>query len=157
MPANYTSKRNPAYVGVVDGNGNLIGTASNPLVTSSASGQGSATPEKVLASETFQSSASSNVQTGTMPDHSDATTSINGQPVPVSGGLEVFPTEGYYNGTSAKVMIPDSDFVAGNIKAGIDLYGRTGTFTADANATAADIKAGKTAYVNGVKITGTAP
>lgn len=45
---------------------------------------------------------------------------------------------------------------AENIKAGVTILGVTGTFTADADATAADIADGKTAYVNGVKITGTA-
>lgn len=118
--------------------------------------QGNAQVSHVLVGKTFESGGSFVTKTGTMTDHSNATTNINGQPVPVSGGLEVFPAEGYYNGTSAKVMIPDPDFVAGSIKTGIDLFGLTGTFTADADATAADIRAGKTAYVNGVKITGTA-
>ncbi len=44
---------------------------------------------------------------------------------------------------------------AENIKVGVTILGVTGTFTADADATAADIANGKTAYVNGVKITGT--
>jgi hypothetical protein len=44
---------------------------------------------------------------------------------------------------------------AGNIKVGVTIAGVTGTFTSDANATAAQILSGKTAYVNGSKITGT--
>ena len=47
-----------------------------------------------------------------------------------------------------------SDFVK-NIRAGLSILGVTGTYTSDATATAADIASGKTAYVNGSKITGT--
>lgn len=41
-----------------------------------------------------------------------------------------------------------------NIKKDVSILGITGTYTADADATANDIKTGKTAYVNGNKITG---
>src|SRR5690606_835651 len=44
---------------------------------------------------------------------------------------------------------------AGNIKAGVTIAGTLGTFTNDANAVAGNIIANKTAYVNGVKLTGT--
>lgn len=43
---------------------------------------------------------------------------------------------------------------AGILKAGVTVLGVKGTFTSDANATAAYIYSGKTAYVNGSKITG---
>lgn len=54
----------------------------------------------------------------------------------------------------------DSNIVAGNIKDGVTILGVEGTLvegtdTSDADATAANIDSGKTAYVNGVKITGT--
>ena len=42
-----------------------------------------------------------------------------------------------------------------NLRAGVEAFGVQGTFTADADATAEDIANGKTAYVNGEKITGT--
>ncbi len=51
----------------------------------------------------------------------------------------------------------DANLVAGNIKAGTSIFGVSGTFTSDANAAAANILSGKTAYVNGTKITGTIP
>lgn len=44
---------------------------------------------------------------------------------------------------------------AGKIKKGETIAGVTGTYTSDATATAGDIVKGKTAYVNGSKVTGT--
>ena len=49
----------------------------------------------------------------------------------------------------------DADITAGNIKQGVDILGVTGTFTSDANAVVDDLLLNKTAYVNGVKLTGT--
>ncbi|MFB0847337.1 head fiber protein [Paenibacillus oleatilyticus] len=43
MPANFTSKRNPAYVGLVDADGNQLGTAANPLYTNSTAADNSIT------------------------------------------------------------------------------------------------------------------
>lgn len=61
-----------------------------------------------------------------------------------------------YNGLSSVSYSLDTSVVnAGNIKTGSSILGVSGTFTSDANATASDILSGKTAYVNGVKITGT--
>lgn len=42
-----------------------------------------------------------------------------------------------------------------NLKVGVEAFGVHGTFTADADATAEDVRKGKTAYVNGKKLTGT--
>ena len=49
----------------------------------------------------------------------------------------------------------DENLVASNVRAGKSIFGVAGSFTADANATAADMLLGKTAYVNGAKVTGT--
>ena len=65
------------------------------------------------------------------------------------------PTAGTTTGTLQLSSSQDADFIATNIKTGINIFGVTGTFTSDANATAAQIQSGRTAYVNGVKITGT--
>lgn len=61
--------------------------------------------------------------------------------------------------TGTQTIAGDADLIAGNIKSGVNIFGVTGTYsglnTSDANAIAADINSGKTAYVNGTKITGT--
>ena len=75
-----------------------------------------------------------------------------------------------YTPTTEDQTIAANQFIAGkqtikgdanldekNIKAGVNLFGKTGTFTSDANATAAEILKDKTAYVDGEKVTGTMP
>ena len=52
-------------------------------------------------------------------------------------------------------QIQDNNLVASNIKAGVSILGINGSYTSDATATASDIKSGKTAYINGAKVTGT--
>lgn len=63
--------------------------------------------------------------------------------------------EGYF----ATTTNANSNLIASYIKEGVKVGGITGTLevlnTSDATATSADIAKGKTAYVNGVKITGT--
>jgi hypothetical protein len=59
-----------------------------------------------------------------------------------------------YHALSALDTI-DADFDALNIAAGKTMFGVAGVFSDDATAVAADIALGKTAYVGGVKITGT--
>lgn len=71
----------------------------------------------------------------------------------------------YLNGAQTIKAVTTSNISAANIKTGVVIKvgdansaGRianvTGTFTSDANATAAQILSGKTAYVNGSKLTG---
>ena len=63
----------------------------------------------------------------------------------------------------AQTIKGDSNLVAANIASGVSIFGVKGTYTgsssgvdtSDATATAASILSGKTAYVNGSKITGT--
>ena len=59
--------------------------------------------------------------------------------------------------TGTQTIKGDADLVAGNIKAGVNIFNIAGTFTSDADATAEDIVEGKSAYVNGVKINGVKP
>lgn len=69
----------------------------------------------------------------------------------------------YLNGT--QTIKGDSNLTAGNIRNGVRIFNVTGSYagssssggtdTSDADATAANILSGKTAYVNGSKLTGT--
>nr|DAV91086.1 MAG TPA: tail protein [Caudoviricetes sp.] len=69
----------------------------------------------------------------------------------------------YLNGT--QTIKGDSNLTAGNIRNGVKIFNVTGSYagssssggtdTSDADATAANILSGKTAYVNGSKLTGT--
>ena len=59
----------------------------------------------------------------------------------------------YLSGT--QTIAGSANLVAANIKSGVNIFGVNGTYTSDANAGAAQLLSGKTAYVNGSKITGT--
>lgn len=79
------------------------------------------------------------------------TPSTSEQTITPSAGKNAI-TEVTVNAVTSSI---DSNITAANIKQGVEILGVTGTFTSDANATASDILVGKTAYVNGAKVTGT--
>ena len=80
-----------------------------------------------------------NVLTGTMAEQS-------------LSSLSTAVPAGYYSTTDLTSI--ETGLSASNIKVGMQLFGITGTFTSDADAVAGDMLSGKTAYVNGVKVTG---
>lgn len=84
-----------------------------------------------------------------------------------STGNQTIASGQYLSGTQTIRAVTTSNITAENIKSGVNVKvgdsasaGRiasvTGTFTSDATAAAGNILSGKTAYVNGSKITGTA-
>lgn len=111
---------------------------------------------------------SSGKVTGSMVDRSGTTQHTAGGADTQNSGLRFnIPNNGYYN-TSNKIFrsnanvandigLTASKIVSGNTILGIAGTGGGGggTDTSDATAIAADILSGKTAYVNGSKITGT--
>ena len=67
-------------------------------------------------------------------------------------------TAGLYNEQNLTIKLSgSSNITAENIKYNTTILGVTGSFTGDANATAADILSNKTAYVQGSKVTGSIP
>lgn len=66
---------------------------------------------------------------------------------------------GYYDYSNC--IVGDPDLLAENIKSGVNIFNVAGSYTgldtSDATATAAQILSGATAYVDGVKITGSLP
>lgn len=94
------------------------------------------------------------------PDKPDQTKTCT----PTTAQQTITPDAGYelasvtVDGVTSAV---DSNIQAGNIKSGVSILGVTGNYsgidTSDADATVDDIYQGKTAYVNGTKITGRTP
>ncbi len=87
---------------------------------------------------------------GTMQDNG----AINNK---ISTASDVYTIpEGYHNGegTVSISSVEQAKIISENIRAGVQILGITGSFTSDANAITSQILDGQTAYVNGLKITG---
>ena len=59
--------------------------------------------------------------------------------------------------SGAQTIAGDANLTAGNIAQGKEIFGVTGTFTNDADATAESMQLGVSAYVKGQRVVGTAP
>ena len=110
---------------------------------------GNASASDLLSGKTASTDAGE--ITGTMPNIG----SVGTQMLTTEAAEYTIP-QGYHNGLG-KVKAAITGLVASVIKAGVTVGGVAGTFTSDANATAAQILSGVTAYVNGNKVTGTIP
>ncbi|PRR70932.1 hypothetical protein [Clostridium thermopalmarium] len=116
---------------------------------------GTATADKVL--EGYTIGTENGIVSGTMPNNSgkiqEAVATYSEE-----GFVRLRPPKGYYDGAQgSSVDWTDENFKKENIKPGVTIFGQTGTFTSDANATAGQILSGQTAYVKGNKVTGTMP
>ncbi len=109
---------------------------------------GDAVEANVIAGKYFSNTSASNVL-GTMVDNRAViiTPSAASQSIPA----------GYHNGSGT--VETDANLITGNIKNGISIFGVSGKTsvvdTISATASAGDILSGKTAYANGVPLTGT--
>lgn len=104
------------------------------------------------------------VTTGSMPDRSGADQTVTAS-TPVEAKIRLPVPNGYYP-ANAGVAANEPDFLPNNIRKGKTIAGTVGTLnvspaggldTSDATATAANILAPKSAYVNAEKLTGTMP
>lgn len=117
-----------------------------------ASAEGTAVAANVLAGTTFSNDDDTGIP-GEMVDNGPAVAdTIN----LTSNNQEYTIANGRHSGLR-KIKAVITNLAAGVIKAGTTVGGVLGTFTSDANAVAAELLAGVTAYVNGNKITGTMP
>ncbi|NRT90084.1 phage tail protein [Clostridium beijerinckii] len=113
-----------------------------------ASAEGDADVSHVLATKKFSNDNDTGL-TGTMPNNGAVSFTLT------NNNQEYIIPAGFHNGLG-KIKAIITNLAASVIKAGTTVGGILGTFTSDATAVAADIINGKTAYVNGNKITGNA-
>jgi hypothetical protein len=105
---------------------------------------GNAVVGDVLSGKTFSNSGGTGL-TGTMTN--------NGAVTYTPGTTDQTVAEGYHNGSG--VVSGDADLLVGNIKAGTEIFGVTGTFPNDGTAATGDVKTGSTFYTDSAtKLTG---
>lgn len=114
-----------------------------------------------------QTQANGSVTAPSTISGTSATVSHSGTTLTLAKTISVTPnvtTAGYISSgtpgnSNVSLSATDANFIATNIKSGVNIFGVTGTYsglnTSDATASASDINNEKTAYVNGQKITGT--
>lgn len=131
----------PGYYEVIANAGFFTLNSSGPKAA------GTAVEGEVLEGKTFSNDVGIEL-VGSMPNIG----SIGTQNITTHNGEYIIP-RGFHNGLG-KVKAVISGLAASIIRAGSNVGGVLGTYTADANAVAGNILSGKTAYVNGSKITG---
>lgn len=160
----------------------VFSTYAGNIIAIKANLNGTALPKHVLKDKTFYNTDQNKKLTGTIETFTPQNEYTSNQTLETSGKYlsgniiintpvkkdEQIKTVELNMSTGNQVITPDPNkvlsevtinkpdtFIESNIKADISIGGITGTFTSDADAVASDITEGKTAYVNGVKITGT--
>lgn len=129
----------------------LADNSGNNAVFYDTSGADAADGDVLSGKKYFKGSGQS---TGSMPDNGTVTQTIStkAQVVSIAAGKHSG------SGTVQIDATEQAKIVSGNIKSGVTVLGVSGSSTvvdtSDANAAAGHIISGKTAYVNGAKVTG---
>ena len=129
-----------------------ITVSTNGTITATVSGTQSVTPSVTagyIASGTSGTITVTGTSTGTLLTATAATIT--------PGTVDKTAVSAYRYTTGTVKVKGDANLVAANIKSGTSIFGVAGTFTSDATATSAHVLSGKTAYVNGTKISGNIP
>ena len=169
VDANLTAGNIKKDVNILGVTGTYEGSGGAALITETENAQGGITQE-ISVVEVLHVGSKTITQNGTYDPADDNYDAYSSVTVNVSGGGTMqsksitlgstmpgttYPESGYSGLSSVSYSLDTSVVNAGNIKTGSSILGVSGTFTSDADATASDILSGKTAYVNGTKITGT--
>jgi len=120
--------------------------------------QGDAQQKHVLDGKKYMNGGTFIPKVGTMTDYTGTSPFHVSWVGGIPGQIRIQLPSGYFESgnPSEQVFILDAAYIEDNIAATKQVFGLPGTFTSDADATATDIATGKTAYVNGQKITGSA-
>lgn len=133
-------------------------TANGKTVTGTFTNDGTATQDDILLGQTAYVAGVK--LTGRIPKAPSSTPATGSGD---SGGQFYLTTQEGFYAEGTKLTKPSEEMgaaiglTAGVLKTGTTIGGVRGTYTSDANAAASNILSGKTAYVNGSKITGNMP
>ncbi|MDR6553844.1 hypothetical protein [Paenibacillus qinlingensis] len=100
-------------------------TTLSTKISSISTGSGNAVAADVLAGKTFTNGMSSGL-TGTMPNRNTSQIGLNG--AGSLGRMAIQVPNGYWDGNSS-VYWDDPDFIAANIKSGVNIFGVVGDMT----------------------------
>lgn len=130
-------------------------TANGKTVTGTFTNDGTATQDDILLGKTaYVAGVKLTGRIPKAPSSTPATGSGN------SGGQFYLTTQEGFYAEGTKLTKPSEEMgaaiglTAGVLKSGTTVGGVRGTYTSDANASSRDLRSGKTAYVNGTKISG---
>lgn len=115
-----------AAIGDVLSGTTFYNTNAKTKLTGTLALSGDADAASVLTGKTFYNTNAKTKVTGTMPNRAGDTAALSST---VAGTtLKLLASNGYRDGTDDYVTITDADFVAGNIKNGVNLFGLSGNY-----------------------------